>query len=243
MRSANIIEELRSRIAHVDGSQRPRRALPFGLPEIDSALPARGLASGVLHEVAGSPELCDDAAATVFLAGILARLDGPIFWCLRWRDLFAPALSLAGLHPDRVIHVEAGSDTNVLIAMEECLRHRGLGGVVGEVAKVTTTATKRLQLAAEASDVTAFLFRRSARAEASGDGSAAITRWRILAAPSRPLGYPSLDRPRWTLHLERVRGGDPHHWTVEACDAQGRIALPADLVDRPAAQAEQQIAV
>jgi protein ImuA len=243
MRSAEILEELRSHIARIEGAGRPRESLPFGVAGIDRLLPGGGLATGVLHEIAGSPELCDDAAATVFIAGILARLDGPVFWCLRWRDLFAPALSQAGLHPDRVIHVEAGSDTNVLLAMEECLRHAGLAGVVGEVAKVSTTASKRLQLAAEASGVTAFLFRRAARAEASGEGSAAVTRWRILAAPSRPLGLPSLDRPRWTLRLERARGGDPHHWTVEACDAQGRIALPADLVDRPAAQAEYQIAV
>ena len=48
------------------------------------------------------------------------RLPGPVFWCLRWRDLFAPALSLVGLHADRVIQVEAGSDTTVPTAMEEC---------------------------------------------------------------------------------------------------------------------------
>ena len=60
---------------------------------------------------------------------------------LRWRDLFAPALHLAGLHADRVIYVEAGSDTNVMLAMEECLRHPGLGGVVGEIGKYSTTAS------------------------------------------------------------------------------------------------------
>src|SRR3546814_7237327 len=63
-----------------------------------------------------SPDLADDASATTFLAGILARIEGPVFWCLRWRDLFAPALHLAGLHPDRVIYVEAGTATNVLLA-------------------------------------------------------------------------------------------------------------------------------
>jgi hypothetical protein len=31
----------------------------------------------VLHEIAGSEALADDAAATIFLAGILARPDGP----------------------------------------------------------------------------------------------------------------------------------------------------------------------
>jgi protein ImuA len=242
MRQPAVIADLRARIAAIEGSAAPRTALPFGLPAIDGHLPGGGLASAALHEVAGSQELCDDAAATVFLAGILARLEGPVFWCLRWRDLFAPALDLAGLAPDRVIHVEAGSDTNVLLAMEECLRHSGLAGVVGEVAKLSTTASKRLQLAAESSGVPAFAFRRASPVDAPSEGSAALTRWRVLAAPSAPLGIPSLGRPRWEVQLERVRCGEPKHWIVEACDAQGRLALPAPLVDRPAAPEERRIA-
>lgn len=238
-----ILRDLRARLAPCQPALAARPRLPFGIADIDSALPLGGLSRGALHEVMGSPELADEAAATVFLAGILARTEGTVFWCLRWRDLFAPALSLAGLHPDRVVYVEAGSDTNVLIAMEECLRNHGLAAVVGELVKATTTATKRLQLAAEKSLVTAFMFRRGVPREAVLEGSAAVTRWRVLAAPSTPLGIPAIGRPHWDLRLERVRGGEPHHWTVEACDAQGRLALPADLADRPAAQAERRIAV
>lgn len=242
MRQSAVIAELRSRIAAVESAGRAREVAPFGVPTIDRHLPGGGLLTGVLHEVAGSTELSDDAAATIFLAGILARIEGPVFWCLRWRDLFAPALDLAGLHPDRVIHVEAGSDTNVLLAMEECLRHPGLAGVVGEVAKLSTTASKRLQLAAEGSGVTAFVFRRTSRIDMLAEGTAAVTRWRVLAAPSAPLGIPSLGRPRWDVRLERVRGGEPKSWIVEACDAQGRLALPAKLVDRPAPAEERRIA-
>jgi protein ImuA len=234
-----VIAQLRSRIAAIEGVGQRHASVPFGIDALDDWLPGGGLATGALHEVAGSPELCDDAAATIFLAGILARIDGPVFWCLRWRDLFAPALDLAGLAPDRVIHVEAGSDTNVLLAMEECLRHAGLAGVVGEVAKLSTTASKRLQLAAEGSGVPAFVFRRAAPINGTGEGTAAVTRWRVLAAPSIPLGIPSLGRPRWDVQLERVRGGEPRSWIMEACDAQGRLALPAQLADRPAAAEER----
>lgn len=235
MRQPAIIAELRARIAEVEGGGVRHAPLPFGVAAIDDALPGAGLAAGVLHEVAGSPDLADDASATIFLAGILARFDGPVLWCLRWRDLFAPALHLAGLHPDRVIHVEAGSDTNVLLAMEECLRHSGIAGVVGEVTKYSTTASKRLQLAAEASGVTAFVFRRGCEPDRASEGTAATTRWRITAAPSEALGVPSLGRPRWQVALERVRGGEPRQWLVEGCDAQGRIGLSAALVDRPVA--------
>jgi protein ImuA len=242
MHQSVVLEDLRARIARIEGAGVRHAAVPFGVDALDARLPGGGIATGALHEIAGGTDLADDASATIFLAGILARIEGPVLWCLRWRDLFAPALHLAGLHPDRVIHVEAGSDANVLLAMEECLRHAGLGGVVGEIGKYSTTASKRLQLAAEGSGVAAFVFRRSSKADQEAEGTAAVTRWRITAAPSEDLGIPSLGRPRWRVELERVRGGNPHAWIVEGCEAPGRIALPAALVDRPAAQEEHSAA-
>lgn len=233
MHSSAVLDDLRARIARIEGEGGRHPVLPFGIPAMDAHLPAGGLATGALHEVAGTRELSDEAAATIFLAGILARSEGTVFWCLRWRDLYAPALDLAGLHPDRVVFVEAGSDANVLTAMEECLRHPGLGGVVGEIRKMTLTASRRLQLAAEQSGVTAFAFRRSADPATDVEGSAAATRWRIRAAPSETLGIPSLGRPRWEVTLERARGGEPKLWLVEGCDAQGRLGLPADVAHGP----------
>jgi protein ImuA len=139
-----VIKDLRGRVARFEGAGRHHGCLPFDLDAIDRRLPGGGVAVGAPHEIAGSPELADDASATIFLAGILARIEGPVFWRLGWRDPFAPAFHLAGLHPDRVIHVEAGSDTNVLLAMEEFLRVPGIGGVVGEIRKYSITASKRL---------------------------------------------------------------------------------------------------
>lgn len=81
-------------------------------------------------------------------------------WCLTRRDLFAPGLLHAGLHPDRVIYVETSHDRDVLPLIEEGLREKGLGAVVGEVTRLGFTALRRLQLAAEASGVTARLLRR-----------------------------------------------------------------------------------
>ena len=240
MRTATVLENLRAHIAQIEGVGRRHAHMPFGIEAIDRRLPGGGIAAGALHEIAGSPDLADDASATIFLAGILARIEGPVFWCLRWRDLFAPALHLAGLHPDRVIHVEAGSDANVLLAMEECLRHPGLSGVVGEVTRYSSVASKRLQLAAENSGVTAFVFRRAAKVEMVAQGSAAVTRWRISSHPSEALDIPSLGQALWHVALERVRGGEPFTWIVEGADAQGRIALPAGVVDRPAAQEVRQ---
>lgn len=78
--------------------------LPFGIEAVDRRLPGGGLSLGALHEVAGGGAgALNGAAAALFAAGIMARLDGPVLWCVSQRDLFAPALAQAGLHPDRVI--------------------------------------------------------------------------------------------------------------------------------------------
>ena len=153
---AHVLDELRGRIARIEQAGRPQhRVVPFDLAEIDARLPQGGLVTGALHEIAGGGlGAVHAAAAVLFVAGVLARLDGTVLWCLRTRDLFAPALAGAGLHPDRVIFAECGNEKTVLLCLEEGLRHVGLAGVVGEVARLPMTASRRLQLAAEASGVT-----------------------------------------------------------------------------------------
>src|SRR3546814_11638777 len=89
----------------------------------------------------------DAAAAALSAAGILARVKGKILWCMTQSDLFAPALALAGLDPDRVIYVEARDETSLLSCFEGGLRHGGLGGVIAEAARLSMTASRRLQLA------------------------------------------------------------------------------------------------
>lgn len=242
MNYAISINRLMQTVAQMSGNVQLMPVIPFGIAAIDECLPSTGIRQGALHEFTGSPQLADDAAATCFIAGVVARIEGTVIWCLHWQDLFAPSLYLSGLHPDRVIFAECGNDKGVLAAMEEALRHPGLAAVVGEIRKFSTTASKRLQLAAEKSGVAAFVFRRWAKTDGIAGGTASITRWRITAAPSEALGIASIGRPRWHINLERARGGEPKSWIVEACDAKGRIALPAELADRPALAEERQVA-
>ena len=292
-----VIAALRERIRCLEGGERHRRAvLPFGVKAIDERLPEGGLALGALHEVAGGGNgAIDGAAAALFAAGIAARTRGRVLWCVTRPDLFAPALALAGLAPDRVIYVEAGDEKSVLACFEEGLRHGGshggLGAVVAEVARLSMTASRRLQLAAEGSGAIGIAIRRlpymrervtGARASApsprlrgegrgewafpqtqtrpkssdsrrgpltrnlreeransdlspqagrgEGQPTAAVTRWRVSALPSHPLPVPGIGRARWRLELIRCRGGESACFEVEACDAQGRLALPSDLV-------------
>ena len=64
---------------------------------------------------------------------VLRRLRDPAHGAPR--DLFAPALARAGLHPDRVICAETWRDAEVLPVMEEGVRCPGLAGVVGEIGR------------------------------------------------------------------------------------------------------------
>lgn len=233
---------LRAQVERVArGTAKPSAVLPpigFGQPSIDAALPGGGLGRAALHEVAGSgPEVEHAAAAALFVAGVLAGLRGRVLWALDRGDLFAPALAGVGLHPDRVIYAEAGSPSGVLLALEDALRQPGLAGVVGELAgRLTLTASRRLQLAAATAATPAFLLRRSKRFDdpVLAEPCAAATRWRIGCVPG--LGNAvGLERMRWRIDLIRCRGGEAASWIMEACDAQGRLGLPAKLAHRPVA--------
>ncbi|OHV22682.1 damage-inducible protein [Rhizobium sp. RMa-01] len=231
-----VIAELCERIERLEGGViRTRAVLPFGVPAIDGRLPGGGLVLGALHEVAGGGNgAIDGAAAALFAAGVAARTKGKVLWCMTRADLFAPALAQVGLLPGRVIYVEAGDEKALLSCIEEGLRHGGLGAVVGELARLSMVASRRLQLAAEGSGTIGIAIRRWRRqTEASdfGQPTASVTRWRVSVLPSTPLPVPGIGRARWLLELIRARAGESADFEVEACDAKGRIALPSHVVD------------
>lgn len=248
--SSHQLNALRQRIAPLERLCHPKagnRVLPFGLEAIDHHLPGCGLALGGLHEVADTgPGIEHASAAGLMVAGILARIQGPVLWATESHDLFVPALAQVGLHPDRVVHVAARKA--VLLVMEEGLRHGSFAGIVGEVWRLEATAARRLQLAAESTGVAAFVLRRSRKPQDPTLAAPipAITRWRITRLPSAPPlpktpWVPGLAPALWRLDLIRCRGGAPASWIVEACDATGHLHLPAALADRPLAAATEPI--
>ncbi len=78
------IAELRARVASIESADRsPREYLPFGIDIVDAKLPGGGLSLGALHEVAGGAAgVIDTAAAALFAAGILGRIEGSVLWCM-----------------------------------------------------------------------------------------------------------------------------------------------------------------
>ncbi len=245
-RLAALREEVRT--IESAGRVAGRSVLPLAIAEVDGRLAGGGLAIGALHEaVPASPALGDDAAATLFLAALAARLSRAegeaqeegakktVLWALARRDLFAPGLASAGLTPERLLYAECRRDEEVLAVMEEGLRHGGLAAVVGEAGSLGLAAGRRLQLAAEEGGTTALMLRRWRRAGADplAPPSAAVTRWRVGCAPSERMHVPTVGRARWQVALVRQRGGEPHDWILEAPDAEARLALPSRSADRP----------
>jgi len=251
-----LLPELRERIRRIE---RPTAAvhgvLPFGIAAIDRVLPDGGLALGALHEILGADgDEEDGALAAAFAAGILGRLTtressagdgGTVLWCLPRPDLHGPGLAAHGLDPACLVLVRASRDVEILWAMEEGLRAPGIAAVVGEVGTLPAVASRRLQLAAERSGITAFLLRRwrdgGQAARERNLPNAAVTRWRIAALPSQPPpGEPGVGHPRWRVELVRCRGGEPACWEVEEADATGHVSLAAAVADRPAASVATQ---
>ncbi len=220
------LAQLHARIQRLERpAERRREVLAFGLAAIDAHVPGGGLALGAVHEIAGSAA---DGAATLFAAGLLARLSEPVLWCHGTRGLFPPlfppGLAGAGLAPERVIHLEAGTGKAVLLAMEEGLGQPGLAGVVGELSHLPMLASRRLALAAETSGVLALAL-RAEKEEGKIAPNAAATRWRVSPIPAPRPPWPGLGRALWRLDLIRCRGRAAASWVVEACDATGRLGM------------------
>ncbi|WP_438752088.1 ImuA family protein [Pararhizobium sp. O133] len=227
--NAQIIAELREAIEKIDGSsRRSRKALAFGVPEIDNRLPNGGLAYSAIHEIAGGGEdVVHGAISALFTAGIAARTQGPILWCLTRTDLFMPGLAQVGLKPGRVIFVECKDETAIAESFEEVLRFGGTGAAVAELVRLPMDMSRRFQLAAEKTGSMGLIirrWRRQSQATDYGNPTAAATRWRVSAMPSEPLPVQGVGRARWLLELMRQRAGESFDVEVNACDGRGHMS-------------------
>ncbi len=217
------------------------RVLPFGVVAIDSRLGAGGLRAGALHEAAASSlSMVDDAATTLFLAGIAAReaasAGGPVLWASCRSDLYAPGLAQAGLPSSSVIYAQPRDDAALLAVIEDAVRDGTPSAIVAEANRVSMVATRRLQLVAAEADIPVLLLRRRRGRDQDplAEPSAAWTRWRISAAPSERLTAAGVGRPRWLVELARQRGGASFSLILEGSDETGRLAVPTELGHRAA---------
>lgn len=233
----NQLAALRAQLAGSRSQRGP--VLAFGLAALDDRLADRGIDGAGLHEMAAATAaLGDDAAVTMFAAGIAARFSNAsrvtVLWALTRFDLYAPGLEQVGLGPGQVLYAQGRKDSDVLALAEDGLRNGSLACVVAEVKAADQTATRRLQLAASDGATPMLLYRRHRSRDRCplAQPSSAMTRWRIGSLSSQPEPHSGIGRARWLVELIRQRGGNPFSLEVEACNDTGRLALPAATPDR-----------
>jgi protein ImuA len=226
----DIISQLRKDILQWEGYKPPvtgAHAL-IGLGPAEAAFPNSVFPLAAVHElVCGSSEQA--AASGGLVTGILSVLlqqGGTCVWIGRARRLFAPALTVFGVEPHKVIFISLSKDKDALWVMEEALKCTGLKAVVCEISELDFKGSQRLQLAVEQSRVTGFVLRNAAGKLGS---TACAARWRVRSAPSTDLGgLPGVGFLRWHVELLKVRNGQPGSWLLEWQD--GRFVPVQEVV-------------
>ena len=206
-----LISALRARIARMERAGAAEALATRGedavslAPTIDAVLPGGGLPHAALHEILAA----EPGAAAGFAAMLLARAGGTVLWIAPEPDAWPPGLARFGLSPARLVLVRAPRGQDALWAMEETLRCPAVGAALLVAGELDLTAARRLQLAAEAGGVLGLLLRPD---QDNAAPTAALTRWRVDAAPSDSQSRHELGDPAWSLDLLRCRGGRGGAW-------------------------------
>jgi protein ImuA len=262
-RPASLIAGLRRKLCTVEmatGLAGECASLTLGIPLIDRAL-GDGLSRGALHEIAAARE-AETAAATGFALALAARSNSSpsvgrsVLWIAEDLSLaengvpYGPGLEESGCAPERLVTIAATHRRDVLWAMEEALRCRAVGVVIGELRArdIDQVATRRLSLAAAAGNTLGLILRTAP----DDTPSAAATRW-VIAAHSaskdaRERAFPSeasssaraaapsshlvgngdvhgIGPPRLAVRLVRNRRGHLGAWIVEWNSVEQRLEL------------------
>lgn len=200
------------------------RQMLSGLQVFEPAFPEARFPLGAVHELIS---YTDEAAAatTGFITGLLGSLTGKqgiSLWVSTERTIFPPTLKQFNLDPERVIFIEPPGKKEALWVIEEGLKCKALSAVVGEIAELSFTESRRLQLAVEQSQVTGFIHRRRPRTE---NTVACTTRWKIQPVTSQGNdSLPGVGFPRWHVQLLKVRNGKPGSWQIEWTHGEFRLA-------------------
>jgi protein ImuA len=220
----------------------PRQALQAAMCGPDWGLPA-ALPCGALNEVVAAHP--DRPAAFGFLFAVTAlgldaqlglRAEPAVLVAARHAlsDFGAPyghGLAQLGLDVGRLILIETDTDKDALWALEETLRSGARPVMVAGALSggLDLTASRRLNLAAAPQRTPLVLL---SGAKAAGT-SAAVTRWRIAAAPGDRDRFGAFAAPRWNVALERSRIERPGAWLIEWNHVAHRFRVVAGLADCP----------
>jgi protein ImuA len=231
----HILKDLQTDILRMQGFKSVNNtALDLGLGPISHSFPNGTFPLGAVHEFL-TPRAEDIAPTNGFIAGLLSSLmgnNGAALWISSSRTLFPPALRSFGLEPDRFIFLDLKKEKDVMWAMDEALKCSALSAVIGEVREIDFTASRRLQLAVEQSQVTGFIlrnnYRYAGRTTENPNTTACVSRWKISSLPSgSESDLPGIGFPKWRVELLRIRNGKSGVWDIQWVD--GRF-MPTQIV-------------
>jgi hypothetical protein len=219
-----LLEDLSQRIAALEASARPDHSLPvnLGIPALEALLPARQLAPGSLVELLSSGGGAGAWSLALFLARnacgskkVLVVVDGTLCF-------YPPAAATLGIDLKRLIVIHPRNAADVALAIDQSLRCQAVGSVIGWYDRLTSSAFRRLQLAAEGGGGVGLLLRPLASRRAPS-----FAALRLLVTPET-----GADTPLRRVRLEalRCRGGRSGQTIiVEIDDATGDVRLAAGL--------------
>jgi protein ImuA len=223
----STLATLRGRIERLetnDGAHRLDK-VALGHTGADAILQG-GLARAAVHEVFAAGH--QSAVATGFIAGLAGRVSArrPLVWVRQdFTEIESGALSMSGLaelglDPRYLVTVRAADIEQALRTTADALACDAIGAVVlevwGESKQLDLVASRKLTLAAQASNVTCLVL----RVAAEPSPSTAETRWIVRAAHSPPAGAEiAWGAPRFDVELVRNRHGLVGRWIMEwKCD-------------------------
>ena len=237
LKKLNILSELQSDILRMQGFKPSGIQLENdGLGFMRDVFPNGSFPIGCVHEFLASQ--VEDAASTCgFMSGILSSLmrsQGAVLWISSTRKIFPPALKNFGIDPARFIFIDLQKEKDVLWAMEEALKCSALTAVVCEIQGIDFTASRRLQLAVEKSQVTGFIIRTNNKKPGP---TACVSRWMISSLPSNGIDdLPGIGFPSWRVELLRMKNGKTGSWNIQWVN--GKFA---EVRERELAEHDQQL--
>lgn len=231
-KDSSFLQQLQDRIAATAGGSR-LGVLSTGIPSVDAALPAQGLALGAVHEWIGIEHNAGRWVPPLALLTAMANLaGGHTVWIgdAVWPYPASLARTNTGRPPplSSAMFVRTQTRNERLWAADVALRSRASKAVIIDGSGFDLAATRRLQLAAEAGGALCLLARAPKELQQL---STASTRWRIGWCPQ---GHAR----QWEIELIRCKSmtsARTRRWVVEYDQTTGLMHLASNLFDRSCA--------
>ncbi len=171
----------------------PAPGLPSGHAELDAQLPGGGWPRGALTEILLPATGTGELALLMPTLSRLTREDEWVAFVAPPHLPYAPALAAAGIRLERILLIRPPDKKQTAWALEQTLRARTCGAVLGWLPEADMRGLRRLQLAAEAGEALGVLFRPPT---AAAQPSPAALRLQLEATPDGSL-----------IHVLKRRGG------------------------------------